>query len=677
MIKQIEITNFKSIERMKLNLDDERIMCILGKNGTGKSTLFYAIQYFFSKLNKSYSDDKVIDSVNPYLQKCTISLTFDITDIHIKSKNNPELKHGIEKIHEYQSSVLDKPDKSDESNDRLNILKVVMTQHRDGKITWNIDRNYREKILSTVKRCFPVYFINVRDLDLQSWDKLWDIIGDLLMSVPKDNSECIDQLDEAFSGIYGDRYSKSKQRIESVFEKEKISLDRYNFLSRYKDVFKLRFGGEQFEYNERNLDYYSDGTNSFKYLKLLISLIPYVSELSCKFPIIMIDEPEIGLHSAFITELIECINENIGTKALLLFTTHSPKVIEELTNQKVQYTLYRTSEHRLHTVFTKLNLEWLKRGLHTVSIKETECYFSDYLVYVEGESEIQLFQNKYLRKLYPKLRKIHFYPACSNNQEMYNVSSEGLNLGIEYRIIVDMDKIIRLTESKTGFELKNDPLNPLYDAKQKDFDYYNFSSSIRAYCSNVLKIRIEELLNKEYEMEGRDYIDDDDFNNLIKSIKLYCSWNHTIVNWSTIEGELITYENIDVFIDFFKMKLTNFISYTDKKGIQVVKESPSKILKNYKDILKLEDKKQKAVLLLYSCNGKLEMMDRQPAEPNNDIKQSVLGEKADGWIAEWLEYYFTTYLKIDQMTQWDVKKEFSRHFPGLSNTLQELENMVQ
>ena len=52
-------------------------------------------------------------------------------------------------------------------------------------------------------------------------------------------------------------------------------------------------------------------------------------------------------------------------------------------------------------------------------------------------------------------------------------------------------------------------------------------------------------------------------------------------------------------------------------------------------------------------------------------------KKADGWIAEWLDYYFTTYLKIDQMTQWDVKKEFSRHFPGLSNTLQELENMVQ
>jgi len=221
-----------------------------------------------------------------------------------------------------------------------------------------------------------------------------------LMSVPRENVEHLKKLDEAFFAIYGERYIKSKQKIEDTFKEEGISLDPFSFRSRFKDVFKLRFGGEQFEFNERNLDYYSDGTNSYKYLKLLISLIPYVSELSCKHPLIMIDEPEIGLHSAFITELVECIHHSIEDKAVLLFTTHSPKVIEELTNQGVEYALYRTSDYRLHTILTKLNLQWLKDGKHTVTIKETECYFSDYLVYVEGESEVQLFQNKYLRRLF-------------------------------------------------------------------------------------------------------------------------------------------------------------------------------------------------------------------------------------------------------------------------------------
>ncbi|MBE6847392.1 MAG: ATP-binding cassette domain-containing protein [Ruminococcus sp.] len=391
LIKRIEITNFKSIESLKLCIQNEHIIGILGKNGTGKSTLFHAVNYFFSKLNKQHSDDVVIDGVNPYVQKCTITISFNLARMFMKSKGNKELSEIMNFIQEYQQEFFGKVS---------DVLSITMIQYRDGRIVWSIDKKYQEKILNAIKRYFPIYFINVRNLDLQSWNKLWDIIGDLLMSVPRENVEHLKKLDEAFFAIYGERYIKSKQKIEDTFKEEGISLDPFSFRSRFKDVFKLRFGGEQFEFNERNLDYYSDGTNSYKYLKLLISLIPYVSELSCKHPLIMIDEPEIGLHSAFITELVECIHHSIEDKAVLLFTTHSPKVIEELTNQGVEYALYRTSDYRLHTILTKLNLQWLKDGKHTVTIKETECYFSDYLVYVEGESEVQLFQNKYLRRLF-------------------------------------------------------------------------------------------------------------------------------------------------------------------------------------------------------------------------------------------------------------------------------------
>lgn len=668
MINRIEITNFKSIEHAKLCIAEENIVGFLGKNGTGKSTLFYAVQYFFSKLNKQYSDDLVIDSVNPYVQTSTITLSFNLKSIIKRTKYNPELSQIISCIHEYQETFL---------CGSSDVLSITMTQYRDGRISWNIDKKYREKILNAIKRFFPVYFINVRNLDLQSWDKLWDIIGDLLMSVPQESEEHLEKLDEAFSKIYGDRYSKSKQKIEETFKKENITLDQYNFSSRFKDVFKLRFGGEQFEFNERNLDYYSDGTNSFKYLKLLISLIPYVSELSCKFPLVMIDEPEIGLHSAFITELVECIRHNIQDKALLLFTTHSPKVIEELTNQEIEYTLYRTSEHRLHTVFKKLNLQWLKEGNHTVSIKETECYFSDYLVYVEGESEVQLFQNKYLRRLFPKLRKIHFYPAGSDNQKMHNVNSDGLNLGIEYRIVIDMDKVICLTKDKTGFELKQDPLNPLLNFTSKQFDFYDYPRHVSMSYEHELKKKIDILLKKKYDTLNKDYIEDENFNQVMRLIQLFCFRNRTIVNWSTIEGELITYENIEIFIEFLKMKLTNIVGYKDEHGRYVEKKCESSVLRKLNRILLLEDVKQKAVLLLYSCNGKLEMIGNKPAHPFSEIKQGVIGGKAGGWINDWLTYYFEKYMRIESVSELEAKNEFIKHFPGLSRTLQELENMVQ
>lgn len=652
MINRIEITNFKSIEHAKLCVAEENIVGFLGKNGTGKSTLFYAVQYFFSKLNKQYSDDLVIDSVNPYVQTSTITLSFNLKSIIKRTKYNPELSQIISCIHEYQETFL---------CGSSDVLSITMTQYRDGRISWNIDKKYREKILNAIKRFFPVYFINVRNLDLQSWDKLWDIIGDLLMSVPQESEEHLEKLDEAFSKIYGERYSKSKQKIEETFKKENITLDQYNFSSRFKDVFKLRFGGEQFEFNERNLDYYSDGTNSFKYLKLLISLIPYVSELSCKFPLIMIDEPEIGLHNAFITELVECIRHNIQDKALLLFTTHSPKVIEELTNQEIEYTLYRTSERRSHTIFTKLNLQWLKEGNHTVSIKETECYFSDYLVYVEGESEVQLFQNKYLRRLFPKLRKIHFYPASSDNQKMHNVNSQKLNLGIEYRIVLDMDKIIS-TSNGNRFVLKTrEKLNPL--AVETDALYYFFDPhrNTKIYRSKVQKERILSLLQTEFDITNRHYIDDFRYNELMELIQSYCIVHGTIVNWSTIEGELLTYENFDIFVQFLQSKEDDL---TDTK-------------KEYlKMILDVENMKERVVLLLYAFCGKFETMHK-PLPPYTDLTKGMLGGKTGGWINDWLTYYFETYMQIESISELEAKNEFLKHFPGLSRTLQELENMVQ
>ena len=81
MITKIRIENFKSIEKIFFDFSEDRsnILCLLGKNGTGKSSVFKAIQFFFNNINKKFSDEIVIDSINPYIQKCTISITFDIS----------------------------------------------------------------------------------------------------------------------------------------------------------------------------------------------------------------------------------------------------------------------------------------------------------------------------------------------------------------------------------------------------------------------------------------------------------------------------------------------------------------------------------------------------------------------------------------------------------------------
>lgn len=79
MIKQITIENFKSIKYANFKFkDNQDIVCLIGKNGSGKSNVFKAIKYFFDNISRPYSEAKIIDNSNPYIQKCKISIIFDL-----------------------------------------------------------------------------------------------------------------------------------------------------------------------------------------------------------------------------------------------------------------------------------------------------------------------------------------------------------------------------------------------------------------------------------------------------------------------------------------------------------------------------------------------------------------------------------------------------------------------
>ena len=65
-----------------------------------------------------------------------------------------------------------------------------------------------------------------------------------------------------------------------------------------------------------------------------------------------------------------------------------------------------------------MNNELLAQKRHRVSTRETECYFFDTLVYVEGETERQLFTNDRILGLFKSLRKIHFYSFDNNEPKL-------------------------------------------------------------------------------------------------------------------------------------------------------------------------------------------------------------------------------------------------------------------
>lgn len=661
MIKKIVIENFKSIEKVLFNFDKptQEIICLIGKNGAGKSNIFKALRYFFEHIDKPYSDEEIIDNSNPYLQFSRISVTFDLSKLYIKSRQNHNLFSRFENIKTYIERAYGQEldFNSTVSNGKTFQIELTLMQYRDGTIAWNIND---KKIRRTIKSLFPFYYFDTRTLDLFTWDKLWQIISDLTSTVSeKSQTECAELLDNAFESIYGEKYTKSAKILEDVFHENNIAFDSFRFDSRFKSALSVRFGGEKFTVNSRSLDYYSDGTDSYYYLLMVSTLIPKISDISCKYPILIIDEPEIGLHSEYITRFVKSVFEHVKNNAFTMFSTHSPLLICDLTNIKASYCLYKVARKRQHSVINKMNTAWLSDSNHRITVKETECYFAEYLVYVEGETEIQLFHNPHLLSLFPWLDKIHFYSFDSNHQRLKSVNSKELNLGTDYRLLVDIDKIIRYKPTHQKFIPSNVDINPLNKKNVEYYDYYKKGKNDRDALTNNIK----ELMNKTYQSDGSFYIGDNDFISLITDIQTFCKMYSIIVNRTTIEGEIITQANTSEFLNFLSTEY--FINNPINKEKQ----------QQHSDILNVPDSYKKTCLIRCEFEGRIDAyVDNSSLIFNGKEIQSIT-DKTSGWINNWLNYYFTH--NIDTVEDENVKISiFKRDFPSLFNTLQSFEKMI-
>jgi len=83
---RIKIENFKSIKSCDLSVSDLNIL--IGENGTGKTNILDAINYFYSNLTSENKDDKIFDQNNKFSNEVKISLYFDFTEFVKISKSN-------------------------------------------------------------------------------------------------------------------------------------------------------------------------------------------------------------------------------------------------------------------------------------------------------------------------------------------------------------------------------------------------------------------------------------------------------------------------------------------------------------------------------------------------------------------------------------------------------------
>lgn len=415
---------------------------------------------------------------------------------------------------------------------------------------------------------------------------------------------------------------------------------------------------------------------------MLIFLIPKLAAMGWKNPIILIDEIEIGLHPQFIGLLVNSIEEFSSSNSNLFISTHSPILVSHLLKKGINTSIFRVSNENFYTIIEKMNQLIEPRYSSILTMNETNCYFSNALVFVEGISEMQLLKNEGIKTLFPKLEYIDIYPYNSNNTKLKFIHPEILKFNIPYLLIVDMDKIIKYgsNKSKGYFKFQSDKLvNPFSNETVMDLEKMMFFSKKNNECKKMKTYNLRQYITKtlrksQFSLDtNKFYFDDKMVDKINTLIRLYCLEYNVFPVTTTIEGVIISEHSI--------IKILEWIKSDANIDMLLLK----KLLEYDKSWSQKEDLKYRALMVRLVFHGKMDSLQTlkevsKETLPSNVKKyiiklQEGIGNKADGWIIDFMDYYFNNYIFNEED---DLKKReiFKNDFPELNYILHHIENMI-
>ncbi|HDR7782639.1 TPA: retron Eco8 family effector endonuclease [Bacillus wiedmannii] len=649
-IVNIEIKNCKSIKQMQVDL--KALNCIIGRNGAGKTNLIKAIDYFFQSLSFNSLKFDLKDKRNPYNEKSEIIVNFDFTYLLVVGREyRKRLSQGTLHKNEFYENIyrLGKYTK-----DNLLKLKLVITGN--GKKEWTPNLPFELKL--TLKNLYPLYFISTRNLKLTDWSNLWEMIGDLGKLQDLDFN---DKLEEFFKEIYGTGYSNILNTIKEEFRASNIVINKFNISQKFLSILQLQLGGSQFKFNYTELKFFSDGMNSYNYLKIFGILVEKISEEKLKNPLVIYDEPEIGLHPKYIDSLLRK-QFHRKKKPQILMTTHSPRVLKNFLKSHSDYYLYHIMEKNHYSEASLVKSYYDHREKNIINDLESSLYFSNKIVFVEGNTELELFSNENLIKLFPFLQDVDFYAFDGDSVNIGTAHPNVRNYKVPYLILTDSDQIFEFTnENKVKIiKGKKDFLNPLdvdrFSQQHKKERYY-FGDKRLLYS---LRKRIQGLENNKYSINKYfNIIYGDYFSMHKKLIRSYCVRNNVYPVDTTIEGTLVNNCNVNLMKDWLLQKHPHDLS----------------IIENLFNISRDQNIITTSIRLIF--NGKYDNLKKMKKSSESNafpeaIKKHYLTignlkknySKTSGWVSGWLDFVFENNIDIET-DHMDRVKAFKRNFPEL------------
>ena len=709
-IKSIEIKNLLSFEHLKIEEVND-INCVVGKNNVGKSNLLKILKFFYGKMEgKRELPPELYSNYDPI---GFIKLEFDTELIHriVRNRQSPY----FEKISKILFNESNKTKKftaveafnggrsNKEITKKKDIIKsycLTLYIHNNGIIEWSVDN---KEIIKSLLYLFPFFEIDARHMDLHQWDKIWGLISRLKSfdtnKIKKDKILTFfdESLDSQTTRRKNDSYSHFIKKVNSATE----TID-YSYKDKVLNYIKVGLDGHNFIADGEKLAIQSDGTNAFYFIDTILALLVSLTRTEYISPFIFIDEPEIGLHPKRCELLVKRLADNISlynikddgtTKTAplpkIFFLTHSSNLVKEVVKrfQEQHQVLHISKQKEDSSIIVKLKSNYGKASRNFLSIfsdNEARLFFSEFIFFVEGETEQEAFGNTKLAKHFDELNNIDIY-KCSNNIISEEINPSRTNASIPYLFLYDADKAYEFTDlSKSVTSLNLKKTSSLVNFKEErikeEIKYYKkgYSKEYRDKCkelANIYQFSTEPILIDRTKLVCKNK---DRFTFFQKSIQNYLMSKRVKLITTTFEGSLICLESSDLFYAWLKSTYSVDLS-------ALVKTSRRRSVNNEKrliDFLRIIFNGKSDTLLSYK-KVKNEKNKNKP-HPYMTVHAEkyfldILNQfnfsrsKTDGWVTSFINYSVTQIENEEKISKRSFQNIFNSYFPEFYGIIRELQ----
>lgn len=656
-LTRLIIKNFKSIKDCDISLSELNVL--IGENGTGKTNLLDAISYFYRNLTSSDVSTTVFDENNHYSNELRISLIYDLSEfVKISKSNADEIPDfGEEQPAEktryngYYKTIISMASKAKDKK-----LRVELSQIKGHSIQWNC--TYEERLI--FKSLFPIFYIDTRNLDVTEWGYIWDILGELAKVSNTERKTIEAKISEVL--LDNDHETSRKLKvIMDIFGAADVSVKPAMSKEFAKNLTKIFFSGESIRQRGKHLDYYSTGTNSVKYIELLLKSIDAISRTKMKEPIVLFDEPEISLHTNYLDELAEAMLD-VNSRLSIVVSTHSSRLTKNLITSSDTISLYNVKLMGKYSTIYRMKKfpQYSPASKYRVADDHINSYFSRAILFVEGETELELFSNPYLKVLFSKFKKVDVFKAVSEKPILNIMSPKLANSRTPYLCLIDVDKAIGYNKKQKEFFLRKEyfPEN-----KKERYQYRNkHQSEPYLYFQRKRINAMQSKLHVHYYMPFLS-CDDPNYREFISAIQQYLLAYNVFCCNTTIEGTLINISTVDFVLDFLEKRtkpcdFAEFKRYwdglqkTDRINVlRILFNGKSDLLKTWKDLSKELDSGTKIIL-----------------------EKVMVGGKTSGWVSEYLDDFFQSSAKIEGVFSEKAFRKYLENDDNRKNMLKAFQN---